>query len=270
MGPNRRIAWVLALCMTMVVAGPLAALAEEEHGDSPPAGDMDMSAMRKMMMELMGQEVAEDGHALPHPFLSHMGVPEGPGMVSLRMTGHRQGTRGEPSSGDVALHLEAGLMDRLGLHVHNDEITESNRTDVMLMYGLVQGGHGEGGVSLFGGGLVPSGSIPEGEEDVIGLFGVAGRVVLGETATIDGNVHYMPQMEMLEYALACVHRTTSSFFTVAELEGETEDGESMLHGLFGLKFPVGPGRFLGVGSQFGLTSESEFDARLMMQLDLSF
>lgn len=212
----------------------------------------------------------EMAYGFPHPFFNHMGIPDMPGMVSARITGYRQGYSGEDSTGDYGFHLEAGIYNRLGLHVRNNAIRQSSRTDVMLMYAVLQDAEAESGVSVFGGALIPSGTIPDGQDDVVGAFGVAGRKVFKDIAIFDGNVHYMPEMRMVELGLSGIFKATDSMFPIIEVAGELKEDETIFYLLPALKFKLKPEIFLGVGSQIALTSDREFDTRALLQIDAAW
>ena len=217
-------------------------------------------------MDEGGMVMGKDGgtemaYGFPHPFFNHMGIPDMPGMVSARITGYRQGYSGEDSAGDYGFHLEAGIYNRLGLHVRNNAIKQSSRTDVMLMYAVLQDAEAESGVSVFGGALIPSGTIPEGQDDVVGAFGVAGRKVFKDIAIFDGNVHYMPEMKMVELGLSGIFKATDSMFPIIEVSGELTEDETIFYLLPALKFKLKPEVFLGVGSQIALTSDRELDRK---------
>ena len=60
-----------------------------------------------------------DEEEVTHPFLTHMGVPEGVGVYNLRLAG--LATRADGATkGDFAFHFETGLTKFIGLHVRND------------------------------------------------------------------------------------------------------------------------------------------------------
>ncbi len=224
----------------------------------------------KMAMDRGGEKRMEMAHGFPHPFFNHMGIPDMVGMVSTRITAYRQGAGGEESDGDYGFHLEAGIYERLGLHIRNNEVKQSPRTDVMLMYSVVQNAKGESGLSIFGGALIPSGTIPRGQDDAIGAFGVSGRMTLNEIAIFDGNIHYMPEMEMTEVGLSGIYKASSSLFPIVEIEGKITEDATMVYLLPALKFKLKPELFLGVGSQFPLTVDKEFDARALVQIDVAW
>jgi len=258
---SRALRCAIGIILCVGIIQPV--FARQEHGgaDSGETGHQ---------VEEKGHAAEEVAHSFPHPFFNHLGMPDKPGMLSVRVTGYRQGYSEEPSRGDFAFHLETGLYDRLGLHIRNDAIKEGFRTDVMLMFTVLQDIEMESGVSVFLAGEVPSGTIPEGEDDVIGAFGIAARKVFGEMAIFDGNVHYVPKEEMVEYEVSGVLKATQYLFPVLELEGEVMEDESSLYLLPAMKFKLDPGRFLGVGSQIALTSDREFDTRALLQLDMDW
>ena len=242
---------------------PRAGMGGMMDNPKPEQGNMDGMAMGE------GKRM-EMAHGFPHPFFNHMGIPDMVGMVSTRITGYRQGADEEESSGDYGFHLEAGIYERLGLHIRNNEVKQSPRTDVMLMYSVLQDAEGESGLSIFGGALIPSGTIPRGQDDAIGAFGLSGRLMLSDSAIFDGNIHYMPEMEMTEIGLSGIYKASASLFPIVELEGKLTDETTIVYLLPALKFKLKPELFLGVGSQFPLTSDKEFDARALVQIDVAW
>ncbi len=270
---------IVGILATILI--PRLAFSESDNPADPPSeyrdsrmdgamSDMQQKYMDKGKMATNMENRMEMAHGFPHPFFNHMGIPDMEGMVSARVTGYRQGADGEESSGDYGFHLEAGIYEHLGLHIRNNEIKQSPRTDVMLMYSVLQDAEGESGISIFGGALIPSGTIPNNQDDVIGAFGLSGRKVFGDTAIFDGNVHYMPEMEMTEIGLSGIYKASSSLFPIIEIESKVTEDTTMVSMLPALKFKLNPELFLGVGSQFPLTSDKEFDARALVQIDAAW
>jgi len=222
---------------------------------------------------MAGMETAAPGDMLPHPFLSHMGVPDEPGMVSIRAAVYRQGRRGETAWTDGAFHLEAGLLPRLGIHVRSDAVMQDPRLDIMAMFAVLRDATGANGVSVFAAGEVAAGNIPPGERDVESAVGVSGQKTLGAAATLDADVHYMPTMNMFEYEAAAVATVRDYFYPVAEFSGEymlSQEGMPAMnqsYALAGLKFKLKGAVYVGVGYQFGVTEDREFDNRALLQLD---
>ncbi|HEB76889.1 MAG TPA: hypothetical protein ENJ04_11115 [Nitrospirae bacterium] len=263
----KRVFLVGIICLVVVVVLSVGRGFAEVGEDRESPAQSGTSGGAMVMKADGGMEMA---HGFPHPFFNHMGIPDMPGMLSVRATGYRQGRSGEESRSDYGFHLEAGLYDRVGLHVRSNAINQNPRTDIMLMYAVARDAEAESGVSVFGGALVPSGTIPEGQDDVVGAFGVAARKVLGDFAIFDGNVHYMPEMGMVEAGLSGVFKATDSFFPIVELEAELSSDETVLYLLPALKFKLKPELFLGVGSQVALTSDREFDTRALLQVDAAW
>ena len=272
---DRGIFWqARAVNLFIAVLIPQLAFSEPATDQERAQAGMEMDNRKQghdengMVMDNQGD--MEMAHGFPHPFFNHMGIPDMVGMVSARVTGYRQGKSGEESSGDYGFHLEAGIYPRIGLHIRNNEVKQSPRTDVMLMYSVLQDAEGESGLSVFGGALIPSGTIPENQDDAIGAFGLSGRLMLSDSAIFDGNIHYMPEMEMTEIGLSGIYKSSSSLFPILELEGKLKEDETMIYLFPALKFKLRPELFLGVGSQFPLTSDKEFDNRALVQIDAAW
>lgn len=255
---------LIVLCVIILITTSVYQLtfAQQEHSQTT-AGEMSKMTEKSQVAE--GEE-----EMFPHPFLVHMGISDKPGMLSMRLTGYRQGFSTESYQTDFAFHLETGLYNRLGLHVRNDAIKQEPRTDVMLMYTVLHDKKTESGISVFGAGLIPSGTIPEDEDKVVAAFGVGARKVFRDLAIFDGDVHYMPQMKMAEYEFAGVFKATQYFFPVLEIAGEIMKDGTTLYLLPALKFKLASGKFIGMGSQIGLTSNRDFDTRALIQLDVDW
>jgi len=223
--------------------------------------------------EMAGMGDAGMGDMLPHPFLSHMGIPDQPGSVSIRAAVYRQGRRGEDSWTDGAFHLEAGLLPRLGVHLRSDAVMQDPRLDVMAMFAVWRDAANANGVSAFAAGEVAAGTVPAGERDVESAFGVSGRKSFGAAVTADADFHYMPTMKMFEYEAAAVASVHDYFYPAAEFSGEymlSQEGmpaTNSSYALAGLKFRLKGAIYVGVGYQFGVTADREFDNRALLQLD---
>ncbi len=223
--------------------------------------------------EMAGMDMPGMGDMLPHPFLSHMGIPDEPGSVSIRAAVYRQGRRGENAWTDGAFHLEAGLLPRLGIHFRSDAVMQDPRLDIMAMFAVLRDEENANGVSVFAAGEVAAGTVPGGERDVESAFGLSGRKSFGSAVTADADAHYMPTMKMFEYEAAAVASVRGYFYPAAEFSGEymlSQEGmpaTNSSYGFAGIKFKLKGAVYFGVGYQFGVTAEREFDNRALLQLD---
>lgn len=118
----------LALATTVLAVAALALF-----GTSRPAiaQDKGMAAAAKDKRPSMA---TTGGDAeLPHAFFTHMGLPEGVGVYSLRVLGIAAGRDGQ-NTGDVAFHFETGITPRIGLHIRNDRFRNSDKTEAMFQF----------------------------------------------------------------------------------------------------------------------------------------
>jgi hypothetical protein len=107
-----------------------------------------------------GQEEEKSGmdDMFVHPFLTHMALPDPPGEMSLRVTPFQERFDGIVEQ-DLGIHLEAGLLRNLGLHIRSDGIKTSPYSEVMLMYSFLHDASLSKGMSVFGQVSLPTGPV---------------------------------------------------------------------------------------------------------------
>ena len=295
-----RTVWTgLGILVALQLCVRAAASPEEGAGHAADTGATSVVRTEHAGGEHAGDESAgaeELGHhAMTHPFLVHMGLPEPPGEVSVRVTGIRRAL-GDAAANDLAVHIEAGLISGLGLHIRNDAIFEStvgahddaahdddvgHGTEVMLMYALLQDAPGARGISVFGQLAVPT---VVGDGLPFGIAaGLAGRYLTGNTLLVEGNAHVLPTFRdvEIEYEAAAVLRIVGRFFVLLEHRGHLTELSSLLFDEGGLEvesyllpaLKLGLGDtpvVLGFGVQLPLTELRGYDRQVMAQLDIAF
>lgn len=200
-----------------------------------------------------------------HPFLAHMGLPDEPNEVSLRISGYRTRYE-EEKEGDIAIHIEAGLLRKLGLHIRTDGILHAEHSEVMLQYAILTNEELNKGISIFG-----QVSIPTGEEhNYEGLFGVSARLTIPGLVVWDGNVHYNPNEKMAEYESAFVIRANKKYYPILEIRGHINDEGIESYILPALKFKIGEHRAFGVGIQTPITENHDYDIQALITYDVAF
>jgi hypothetical protein len=229
--------------------------AHEEAGDKHSELDLDKPVQMT------------DHHALVHPFLTHMGMPDGPGELSARIMSVEERSNGS-SSGTYGFHLETGIIDRLGLHLRNDAVKFKDSTELMLQYAVLRSDSGLSGVSLIGEAEFPTGST---KVKTKGAVGVSFAYVLAPAFAANSVVHYMPSEKSTEWEISLASKLTEKIFPVLEASGEKKKNEkSIVNALAGLKFKIPSGHALGVAYQVGTTGVRDFDSRLLLQAELNF
>lgn len=206
-------------------------------------------------------------HDLVHPFMAHMGMPDGPGEVSLRVTSIQE-RNGPDAAGTYAFHIEAGVADRLGLHLRNDGVGKHESTEMMLQYAVLRSASGSDGLAVIGELEFPTG--PAAENRSRGLFGLSFAVTPAPILKIDSVVHYGPEEKMIEWEIAFVSRLTKKIFPTLEFRGESSKDMSLTNSLLAFKFKVTPQNTIGVAYQIPITSMREYDSQLLMQAEFNF
>lgn len=206
-------------------------------------------------------------HALVHPFLAHMGMPDGPGEISVRVNAIQQRLDGVVSS-TYGFHIETGVVDRLGLHLRNDALSTHANSELMLQYALLRSKDGQSGLAFIGEWEFPTGATTETAQ---GLVGISFAYVLVPVLAINSTIHYSLREKMVEWEISFLAPLTEKIFPIIEANGEVmKDGKSVSNTLFGLKFKVPNGHAIGVGYQVANNTEREFDSQLLLQAELNF
>lgn len=216
-------------------------------------------------------------HAMTHPFLSHMGIPDGPGEVSVRVSPIRRASGAEQGS-DLALHVEAGIVPRLGLHLRNDAVTGAaamepgHGTELMVMFAVAQDEAMTRGVSVFGELSAPT--VP-GDEPVTYGVGIGGRWMGGTRVLLDGIVHVEPEEGFagvgMAYTASAVVRVAGKVFVLVEDNGELSAMETSNYLTPSVKVGLGDsGGTVGFGLSVPLMEERAYDRQLLFQLDWAF
>ncbi len=197
-----------------------------------------------------------------------MGVPDGPGEISVRATAMQRAEDSQVSH-DMALHIETGLWNRIGLHIRDDAI-KMGTAELMLQYAVLLNEHSDSGISAFAELEFPAGYVPEDEYEPELEIGVSGRKIFGMYGIIDGGVHYAPQESMVSLEASGLLRLTPTIFPIIEGIVEKEKDDTMANLLAAVKIRLRPGVYAGAGMQFALTDYRDFDNQALFQLDIAY
>ncbi len=211
--------------------------------------------------------MVSDHHALVHPFLTHMGMPDGPGEVSVRIMSVEERSAGV-ASGTYGFHIEAGLIDRLGLHLRNDAVRTHTATEMMLQYAVFRSDDGQSGISLIGEVEFPTGSTEDNRTQA--LYGISFAYLQIPLFAINSVVHYNPVEKMVEWEISLLGKLTQNIFPVVELSGESGQDMSSTNILLAWKFKIPNDNALGVGYRLPITKEREFESQLLLQAEFGF
>lgn len=195
-----------------------------------------------------------------HPFLAHMGMPDNPGEISLRIIGFQQRLAGISQNGYGA-HLETGLWDRVGLHIRNDDI-QRDGTEIMLQFAFLRSQDKEEGIAA----IV--------ENEMPGLTGEAvAKFKVGLTAIkklwgqpLHLAWHYGPSDRSSEYTASQIINVNERLGLIIEYSGSSNASNSA-YLLEALKVRMNPFMNLGIAFQSPVTSDKEFDARTLLQIE---
>ncbi|MEO5814950.1 MAG: hypothetical protein ABIT20_06690 [Gemmatimonadaceae bacterium] len=203
----------------------------------------------------------EEGEA-PHPFLTHMGMPEGVGVFALRVSGLATRADGK-TTGDFGFHLETGLTKTIGLHIRNDAFLTNARTEVMLQFAAIMS---EDGMSGFAPLIEFEFPTHSGAGSRIGSLIGFTTALANPRVSFNQVFHYSPREDAVEGSAALVARVAKGVFPVVEVLGEGGSGATAAIGLLvGLKMRVREGIHLGVAYQVPLSNRRDFASRALLQ-----
>jgi len=219
------------------------------------------------MMPMMGMgvfmgtmEAEHETHV--HPFLAHMGMPDMPGEISLKITGFQQRSGGVSENGYGA-HLETGLWDRVGLHIRNDDIQREGN-EIMLQFALLRSQDKEEGIAIIFENEMPG---PTGETTAKFKTGfTAVKMFWGQPLHLA--FHYGASDKMSEYTASQIINVNERLSLILEYSGSS-NASNVAYLLEALKVRMTPFMNLGIAFQSPLSADKDFDARTLLQMDMS-
>lgn len=216
-----------------------------------------------------GQETEKGGMGdmFVHPFLTHMALPDKPGEMSLRLTPFQQ-RLGSDVVQDLVVHMEAGLLPNLGIHIRSDGIKTSPYSEVMLMYSFLHDATYNNGLSVFGQISIPTGPVKSNALKY--LFGLSGRLTIPKIMVMDANMHINLADKMAEYESSFVFKASKMLYPELEFRGEITQNATSLYSLMGLKFRIANETAIGIGIQTPISKEREYDTMALLSLGVAF
>jgi hypothetical protein len=242
------------LASTFLVVGAVALLGIEQ-----PAVAQGVSAMSKAAAAPKEEE-------LPHPFFTHMGLPEGVGNFNLRLLGIATRTDSK-TDGDFAFHLETGLTKNIGLHIRNDRFLNNAKTEAMFQYTALISKDGMSGFAPIIEFEFPTHS---GASRINTLVGFTSSLGASRWA-FNQVLHYDPREDMVDASAALVVGASRYVFPVVELLGEGGKGQSsVVDGLAGLKVRLRDWLIGGVAIRLPITRAQNFSSQLALGPDIEW
>ena len=199
-----------------------------------------------------------------YPLFASMGMPNSEGNVNLRITQFEQFLGHKIKSGFGA-NIEAGLSDRIGLLMRNDNFNDRG-SEVMLQFASVRSEDKKEGISLIIGNKFPGVIGDPGQKIITGLSG---------TKMLQKNILHMTFRfdptdggSVAETSFIAPFDEHSSF--VFEYLAESEQKYQISCLLGGIKYKVASYISIGIGSEVAVTIDREFETRSLMQLNVRF
>ena len=205
----------------------------------------------------------KDQAELPHPFFTHMGLPEGVGNFNLRVLGIVTRADGK-TDGDFAFHLETGLTRTIGLHIRNDRFLNNEKTEAMFQFAAYVSKDGMSGFAPIIEFEFPTHS---GVSRISTLVGFTTSLGTSRWA-FNQVVHYNPREDMVDASAAFVFAAGPSVFPVVELLGEGGTGRpTVVNVLAGVKVRVRDWLIAGIAISIPLTTARDYSSSFAFGLD---
>lgn len=203
---------------------------------------------------------------LPHPFFTHMGLPEGVGNFNLRTLGLMTRADGQTES-DFALHLETGITPSVGLHVRNDRALNNDWTEAMFQFATFVSKDGMSGFAPIIEVEIPTRSGASRVNTLVGFTTSLGssRVAFNQV------LHYDPREDAIDASAALVVAAGRRVFPMLEVLGEAGEGMPAVASLLaGVKVRVRDWLMGGVAIEFPMTTARDFSSRVSVGPDLEW
>lgn len=202
---------------------------------------------------------------IPHPFFTHMGMPEAVGTYSLRTAGLiTKGLDGR-TEGDFAFHFETGLTKSIGFHVRNDRFLANPSTEVMFQFAAIKSGMN--GIAALVEFEIPTNKSSNRVNTLVGFS----SSLSGNRYAINQVLHYNPRAGMVDASVALVYQATKNLYLVAEVLGtRMKGGAIIINPLAGVKFKVRNSLVIGLGYIKSVTKNRDFSSQYIFQPDFSW
>lgn len=227
-----------------------------------------LGAARPALSQSAGMPAAagEKEVEVPHPFFTHMGLPEGVGVYSVRVLGVATRVDGK-TTGDYAFHFETGITERIGLHVRNDRFRNSDKTEAMFQFAAFVSKDGMTGFAPLIEFEFPTRSKASGINTLVGFTTSTGK----STWAFNQVMHYDPKEDMVDGSVALVVKAGRYVSPVVEFLGEGGKGQaSAINMLAGIKVRLREGILFGLAYQLPLTDTREFTNQVVFGPDFGW
>ena len=203
---------------------------------------------------------------LPHPFFTHMGLPEGVGNFNLRVLELATRTDGT-SDGDFAFHLETGLTRNIGLHIRNDRFRTNEKTEAMFQYTALVSKDGMSGFAPIIEFEFPTHAGASRVNTLVGF-----TTSLGAPRWAFNQVlHYDPREDMIDASAAIVLGASRTVFPVLEILGDGGQGRStVVNVLAGFKVRLQDWLIGGVAVALPITGFRDYASQVAVGPDFEW
>lgn len=95
---------------------------------------IDKDSIKGKSKIVKNEKTEMDEEEIPHPFFTHMGMPEATGVYSLRVQSLLTNVNNKTVA-DFGFHLETGLSKFVGMHIRNDRFLDNTHRGYVSICG---------------------------------------------------------------------------------------------------------------------------------------
>lgn len=203
---------------------------------------------------------------LPHPFFTHMGLPEGVGNFNLRLLGLAPRNDGKTDA-DFAFHLETGLTPNIGLHIRNDRLRTSDKTEAMFQYTALVSKDGMNGFAPIIEFQFPTHSGASRISTEVGFTSSLGA----SRWAFNQVLHYDPREDAYDASAALVVGASRAVYPVLEILTEGGQGRrGVANVLAGVKVRLSDWLIGGVAIAVPVTNARDYTSQVAFGPDLEW
>ena len=200
------------------------------------------------------------------PLFLHTGIPYDPGKMNIRFTTFHSQLDGVPTDG-TGIHIEIGVMDRLGLHIRNDHIQDGT-TEIMLQMALLLSDDRKEGLSFI---LENAVSAPSNEANSVFMTGfTATKMIWADPMNF--SLQFDLKNNGVEFESSYAHYLTPDIDLILEVHSDSMSAGTFTNVSYdevGVRYKLAQSLSVAIATRAPLSADRDFDTSTELQTSLT-